>query len=179
MQSTRSTDWAKFASTDLVTTDFTTTPIIPTTTEPTASSTKAVIQWRGTGAGANECPNAILIMPYGTGSDNDTLDMRLYGWKRVSGSATTLWRPTLILQISCTLSTDVGIASAEVLNTHRFADTITATVAPTTAEIISPATLGVANQAAWVLVDGLGFDKLELTVDRILATAGNALYAAL
>lgn len=172
---TRSAALLKAAATNLVTADFTTTPLIPTVTKPVASATKAVLAW----GNAGHSYNSLMFTPYGSGADNATFSARVTGWRSISAiGLTTLWVPTRLMELSCLLSTSVGIAAAAVINTERFCDTITqvaSTAMISTVEIYSPAD----NSPGWVLADGLGFELIEFTVDLGTATDANFLVGTL
>ena len=138
---------------------------------------------------AGEVPNYIQLWPYGLGSDNDTFSMRIIGWRRIvpcDSNGMCQWTPHIIAEIACTISTAVGIAGGQVLNTERYADTITIVSEPTItaattregASLIlnSPAN----NTRANIILCTEGCEKLELQFDQTLGTPGmNALYTLL
>lgn len=121
--------------------------------------------------GLTVCENLIQVMPFGTGADNTTFDMRIIGWNAVSNG--TLWVPTLLAGFSCTLSAAVGVAGSDVIATERFADTITAaSYNPTSgAEAISPT----GDVAGHVVVDVKGADVVQVVYDMTGATNANCL----
>ena len=83
---------------------------IPTTTEPTGAGVVDIAP-RG---GASQ--NIVLMVPYGVGGDGDTFDMRLVGWRKVASNinqSLILWVPVSLVEVSCTVSTPVGIANAD------------------------------------------------------------------
>lgn len=100
-------------------------------TAPAATLTRpsgnGVLDLAGTaGLGANPF-NWIRLLPYGLGSDNDVFSLRVIGWNRVLPATTalpTIYIATKLIEVSCTISTYVGIAGSQVLATERFADTI-------------------------------------------------------
>lgn len=140
---------------------------VPTTTEPT---TTAIDVTRG-----DTTYNNILILPYGVGSDNNTMLIRLIGWKKIG----TLWIPVPILEATCTLSAVVGVSGAEVSNTERFADTITFQSwvnSNISAEVVQPT----GDIIGHILADIKGFSKIEFVFHRnSSATSCNALYTLL
>lgn len=76
--------------------------------------------------GGGFVPTWIRLYPYGLGSDNDVFSLRLWGWWHL-GSGTDnnkMWMPSILTEISCTISAFTGYAGGLVLNTERFADTI-------------------------------------------------------
>ncbi len=154
---------------------------VPTITEPTGDGIldlRPFVQKR------------MKLWPLLLGSDNDVASFRIIGWHSVllEGSK-TLWFPSAIAEFVCTGSAAVGIAGAAVLNTERFADTITpvakmtrdAVIAAGTAinsdyEILSPT----ADLIAHIIMPIAGYEKLELTSDETTGTPSiNALYTFL
>lgn len=130
-----------------------------------------VVSFSGVASVNGQSHNTVLVVPFGTGNDDTTFDMRITGWTKVS----TLWIPVPIIAASCTLSTAVGVASAAVTNSERFVDTITEVLAPDSAVFYS--TTG--NRLAWIMFDAMGFQKLEFSFDLTGATIANAIYRRL
>lgn len=148
-------DYAKSRSTNATDTSFPSK--IPTVTEPT-------------GAGVSSCSGShAYIVFFGAGSDTNTFSAKLIGWREVKG----LWVPTPLATVSVALSTPVGISGEEVIDTDRFADTITVTTAETIAgyDVCSPAN----NTIAHLRIDLGGCSKLEVVYDLTGATNANAL----
>lgn len=116
--------------------------------------------------------DTIELLPYGTGNDDTTFDIRVIGWRKIVDSSTSLWVPYVICQAQCVNSTAVGVSGKPVVNTERFSDSNTITygvgVSPTVP----------ANTIAPLYVDVSGFAKFEVTFDMTGATNANALYAA-
>lgn len=168
------------------------TSIIPTITEPTAVNPGE----SGSGifnlapGGCDSIPDAMLVYFFGAGADNDTFDVRLWGWDRIgSVQGTMLWTPSPIASFTCTLSQAVGIAAADIINTDRFVDTIVVNaIAPQpfipnvnatpaaeyfgTIKINSPAN----NFRGFAIVPLLGYEKIQFDFDMTGATNGNALF---
>jgi len=75
-----------------------------TTTKP---ATDAVIDLtdrdNGWGLHSADVPPYVQLIPFGTNGDNDTFDMRVYGWSRTE-AATPVWIPTLLADVSLILS---------------------------------------------------------------------------
>lgn len=65
----------------------------------------------------------LALVAIGTGSDENTLKLRVLGWSKVG----TLWVPTILCELTCTLSTLTGVSGQTVDNLHRFADLLDAT----------------------------------------------------
>ncbi len=162
---------------------------IPTATEPTglggaaAQTTSAVIDLtpgQGASLGSTQCNRAIII-PYGTGADNTTFDMRVYGWfsvKSRSGgdnASKRLWIPVLLAEVNCTLSAQVGVAGKWLVAADRLCDTIA--IASTSAnqgvsiDVVSDAN----DTGAHLVVDLKSAQKLECTFDMTGATDANCL----
>ncbi len=130
---------------------------VPTVTEPVT----------GTGIIDVVEPNDVLEgIPYSIGADNTTYSMRIIGWRKVS----TLWVPTIIAELACTASAAVGVASAAVINTERFADTIT--LVSGIAVLNSPTN----DTAGRFSICTTSFSKIEFTFDMTGATSANLLY---
>lgn len=122
--------------------------LLPTTTTPTTTDTAtglSVIRLSDQMTSGGTVQNGVVFMPYGLGNDNDAFKMRVYGWRYIDrGTATRLWIPMLLCDVTCTIdSTLVGIASAAIIETEFFADTITITGTSAnddvSIDIISPA----------------------------------------
>jgi hypothetical protein len=132
--------------------------VVPTTTEPTGDGTQSPPDERA--------QYDVLLRFWGTGDPDTTFDARVWGWNLIG----TLWVPDLVLACSCTLSATVGVAAATIANTGRFVDTISASIIPTDAELISPAS----DLIGSVRLFGLSHKKLQLVADLTGATGANA-----
>ncbi len=146
---------------------------VPTTTEPTSDGVVEL-------AKTSLAPTWLMLIPYATAGDNDTADVRVIGWRRVTASAVTLWVPTILLQFSATFSTAVGVAGSPVLATQRFADTLSDPATGMGAigvncQPSSPAN----NTPGHYLFDARGCQKVEVLLDATAAgtTGMNALIA--
>ncbi len=133
--------------------------------------------------GGGNVPTWIRIYPYGLGANNDTFDLRLWGWYR--GGKPDTFYPTILTQISVTLGNFTGVAGGQVLNTEFFADTIAltaligeasitaATTRQGTTELYTPAN----DTPAWILVPLRNAEFIEWDFDQTLNTPTmNALY---
>lgn len=126
----------------------------------------------GNASGVGQVPNNLSLIFFGAGSDNDTFSARVIGWAK----GNTLWLPTILTQLDCTLSTAVGVAGTDVLDTERFADTI-AIASGFGSDGVNVRPLSPANNTiAHVVVDLEGHALWEVTFDMTGATSGNALY---
>lgn len=138
----------------------------------------------------------IIVAPFGTGSNNDTGQMRVWGWKPLRGSTSGLgvahiriWKPILLCQYTITLSsTLVGLASSPLAATDLDADTLALVhpLLPTTGEgtvvnTFSPGSDSLGDiSPAHFLLDIRGFDVIEFGFNRnSSATSLNALWCQL
>ena len=139
------------------------------------------------GGAGGYIPSNIRIYPYGLGSDNDVFSLRLWGWWHIGEGPdlAKLWMPSIIGDFVCTLSTFVGLAGSAILNTERFADTISIVALDGEYTLTSDVTrfgtvqlLSPANQSpACVQVPLRGPEWIEWDFDQSTGTAtANALY---
>jgi hypothetical protein len=149
-------DFAKVRSANSTDATFAARP--PTVTQPAGDG---VIAWAG--------KDSLLLLTYGAGADNSTVDVRVLGWQQIAG----LWVPAFLCQATFTLSAIVGVAGQAVLNTERFADTVSITngigVGGTPVGDSAPATLEVPVGP---------YDLVEVLFDLGTATSANCLYSA-
>lgn len=150
---------------------------IPTGTEPSGdagtATGSAIIE---IGKSLYRSAAGIRIIPFGVGNDDTTFSVRVIGWAKSGPDATALWVPTTIAELDCTLSTAVGVAAKYVIDTERFADTITLAFGndDVTAELSSPAN----NTIAIAQISLKDYDKAELSFETgSSATSCNALYS--
>jgi hypothetical protein len=145
---------------------------IPTVTEPTNDG---VLNLNPVVSGT--CvPRWARILVIGLGADNDVASMRVIGWCKVKKDGSTdLWVPVVIGEFACTFSAAVGVAGAAVLNTERFADTITPVAARLRDDVIAAGTAinseyGVLSPTgdlvAHIMLPISAFDKLEFCFDQ-------------
>ena len=139
--------------------------IIPKTTEPSGDG---LIKTSEGGGGV--MPNAIKVLFYGTGDDNDTFSARVIGWHKigVGTGAGRLWVPIILAELACTMSATVGIANAPVVATERFVDTITLVTGndDISIDIVSPT----GDEIAHAVLDLKGCQYIEFSFDT---TAGD------
>ena len=113
---------------------------IPTVTEPTGEGKFDLLSAKmGVGTDPN-LPRFIQIIPWGTDANNETHNLRLWGWSKVNppgtAAASVLYIPQLLLEIAYTL----GNISGTAIEPGAFlADTITITYGDTDAPEISTA----------------------------------------
>lgn len=135
-----------------------------TITEPTGPGVLTI-------GGPGRVPQWLSLIPYGIGADDTTMKLRVVGWRQVSG----LWVWSVLAAISATLSTQVGVAGQSVLNTERFADTLTIDLgAAPDVVVVSPTS----NAIARAKIATLGHYKIQVQPHRnSSATSTNALWA--
>lgn len=153
-----------------------------TVTEPSGNGIVELIR-----DGGGLVPQRVKLWPIGLGSENDAFSLRIIGWEKIGQGAApaTGWIPTIVAELACIVGTAVGVASSPVLNTERFADTITIVTEPTitaattrqgTVELTSPTNDLIAHAKVWIE----GFHKLEFTFDQTTGTPTmNVLFAFL
>jgi hypothetical protein len=147
---------------------------IPTGTEPTGTG---VIEMVGNGLNSGmPSGNCLLLLPYGTGSNNDTFNMRVIGWSVIGNDPITqLWVPTILAEVACTLCGAVGVAGKLIVAAERFVDTITITTgnAGVGLDVVSPT----GDVIGSIMVDAKGSQKVEITFDIVSGTTDmNCLY---
>lgn len=141
---------------------------------------KLIVDSGGFGGIVNQ---AMVIMPYGLGSDNDVFDMKIVGYRRVQPQLTdgrTMYTRSLLGHFTCTLSAAVGLAASggvnpPILSTERFVDTIAVVkeitwTADTTREgstaIFSPAN----DSPGYLVLPTLGCEGYEIEWDQTTGT---------
>lgn len=146
---------------------------VPTTTKPATSATlgQAIIDLFDPAYGLSPntfVPKYIHLVPYGSDANNETINMRLYGWTRTN-DATPVWVPQLLLDLAMTL----GNISATALEAGCFmVDTITLTSAPDEATEISPTNELPGN----ILTHIRGCELLEIEFDVGTGAGANCLW---
>lgn len=161
---------------------------IPTITEPSGDGVHTLAKRLGL-----PVPYELQIIPFGTGTDGATFDLKVIGWRRTLGLTKTLWIPVPLLKLACTLSTAVGVAGSDVVATERFVDTISVTLEGMTRDgELVPSTDAVSFTSSGTVVvtspaDNTlamaeycvkGFEKIEFIFDLgASATGANALVA--
>lgn len=159
--------------------------IIPKTTAP-ASIDDATTPTSNTGV--VDCKhNFTQFAFFGRDTANDNITFKIWAWSQISG-ATPLWIPTHVVTGYFTLSTKIGVANSPVGASDFFADGLTLTAGYN--ETLVPAYQSPADDSgtastgfssyAWLLVDTMGFDKLQVEFDinanATAGTQGNFIY---
>jgi hypothetical protein len=118
-------------------------------------------------------PEQIALIPFGTNNDDETFDMRLWGWSKVQGS--DIWIPRLIAQLAIILG---DIAANAVGTLHFLANTITVTDGPSDTslyELITPTAL---ETAASIILPLGGVQHFEFDFDIGTAATANCYWRA-
>lgn len=157
---------------------------VPTATEPkgdAGTATGASVIDLATGGHYSQ--NAVLIVFYGVGSNNNTFSCRLIGWRQVgaNNALTDLWIPVPLFEVQVTLSsTPVGVAGHTIVATELFADTIALTGTTANDDVSIDITSPANDTIAHLVADVKGFTKIELSFTTgASATSCNALLALL
>jgi hypothetical protein len=129
------------------------------------------------GSAVKPASSRIIVRPYGRGSDNDTMKIRVYGWNDLcEGDRTAAqFEETLLCEVLCTLSAKTGVSGGIVGTSDRYADTLVASYANAGVgiDVVSPAN----DLAGHFTLDMKGAQFVEFTFDRnSSATQCNALW---
>jgi hypothetical protein len=114
---------------------------------------------------------------FGTGADNSAYSAKVVGWSSIKGGdGLTVWKPTTLLTLTCTLSTSVGVAGGNQSDSERDADTITVGTPSLPASLYvvqSPAN----DTPGLVILPSLNFEKVAIYFDITAgATGANVLW---
>ncbi len=140
-----------------------------TTTKPSGTG---VFDLFGTtlsvGLGGN-VPRFIELQPFGKDGNNDTFDMRLWGWSRVVDSTlavpATVWIPKLLAELNVVL----GNIALTGIGTGNFqSDTLTIVDGDSASPVISPAS----DTGASILIHMRGCELIEFDWDLAGAQEG-------
>ncbi len=152
---------------------------IPTITEPAGPGVYSISGDIGPSTPGLFVNNGIYLIPYGTGSSNQTFAMKIIGWSVLPNPTlftNSLWIPTPIAEFACTLGTAAGVAGMGITSTELFVDTITLVAGDpndtgVTIHIYSPAD----NTIAHATVDLEGCQKVEVIFQLTNVTDMNCL----
>lgn len=157
------------------TTSFTSGGLAGSATEPTVSG---YVRVRGDAAPGHPVPNALMIKPFGAGSDTNTVKVRIWGWEMVEGNiinGVNWWEPILLAEILATLSTPTGETGGPITTTDLLPDTIAVTYGNENVDI-TLMTNGANVGGCWALIDLQGMASWQAEIDKDAATNGNLLY---
>lgn len=136
--------------------------------EPSGASVTDVVGEPGVSA-----PNRLVVIPFGTDAENETFDMRVFGYDS-SGTSVGLWVPLLLCDVTCTLGAAAGVGSGLVTDSELFADTITVNTGNEDVDVW--AVSNAEDMVAHFVVDLKGCRKVAWAFDMTGAASGNALY---
>jgi len=141
---------------------------IPTTTVPTSTGQTLLLY-----SPTNEEPNLLKITPYSESSSAGSPMMRVIGWNSYIQSATTLYVPTLLAELTMSYSTATASVSIDG-NSRFFFHNITASSGVPTVNLYSPGTASAANNVppAFALIDCVGSQFVTLQF-KSSTTTGN------
>jgi hypothetical protein len=117
------------------------------------------------GMGVNgRVPDRILVVPFGGNSNDETFDMRVWGWSRTVGAdGTAVWLPQLLAQLSVVLGNIDGSAIAANM---LIADTITVTYGLADERTLGLSVMSPANDVPAAAYIGLrGCERIEFDFD--------------
>ncbi len=136
-----------------------------------AQATSAAV-WELASNAGGKVQNTIKLIFYGAGSENNTFLARLIAWNLAheGNPDVAVWVPTPLFEVTCTLSTAVGVGSRLIASTDRFADTIALTANSANDDIDISIRSPAANYPGVVKVDMEGPQLLEM----IFTTGGVA-----
>lgn len=128
---------------------------VPTTTEPTGVGVIDIFNHDLGFATETYMPKYIDLVPYAVIANNDTFDMRLWGWTRIDPvKSGVIWVPQLLIDMSCTIG---NIAGTPIAASTLMVDTITLNKGDTAAPVISPAN----DTQASLLLHLRGVERIE------------------
>ena len=93
---------------------------IPKATEPSGAGIFNLLDQANGLGGGFFVPKYLQLIPFGTDGNNDTFDMRLYGWNKLEGAA--VWIPQLLIDVSVVLG---DIAGTVIAADNFMADSLT------------------------------------------------------
>lgn len=147
---------------------------IATTTEPTGDGVISIHHYYGERGPENK-PTLEFCL-YGAGAENATGSGRWWGWRRDDYATLPLWVPTLLVETDGTFSTLVGIASAKVTNSMRFADTLVAGAGDPSSGAVYYQCATANTMIARCLYTLDGFEKIEFDGKKGTGTNVNSFY---
>ena len=141
---------------------------VPTTTKPSGAG---VVEMSPGGTSENTILSYLMVIPFGTDANDETFDLRMFGWSAVAGDGDTVYVPVRLLQASCTLGTATGVNSSNFENENFLADTIASVTGSGLNSVVSPAD----NTVAHLIIDATGFGQVEIIYDLTGAASAGAL----
>lgn len=146
---------------------------------PTSASDYPVISVNADGMGL--LPNIVKFIPYGTGADNATFTILVVGFTHIltdANASAVEWVPQPIAELTCTLSSFVGVSGSTITDSDRFVDTIAiASVGNSNVDVVISS--NALNYPASFSVDCKSCEYIGLLMKGGTATTSNALYQML
>jgi len=158
------TPFTKARAADSTSTGF--TAKIPTLIKPTGAGVFDLTN----GSPSGNVPSYLQLLPYGKDTNNDTFDMRLWGWT-ATAEATPLYIPQLLLDLSLVLG---NIDASAIAASTFLVDTITVNKGAAAApfrDLLTTAT----DTAASLIVHTRGVRFIEFDFDLAGASEGTAM----
>lgn len=118
-------------------------------------------------------PPYLDVVFFGTGNDDTTFDVRVYGWAQES--TTGSWEQILLAKLTCTLTALTGTANCAIGSADKIVDTIAMTYGNDDVDlsIVSPANN---ERGAHIQIDTKGCAIVQFDFDMTGATDANLLY---
>lgn len=161
----------KAVSTNSAATSF--TAKIPTVTAKTTDAATGVYDLLDPSLGythlAHNTSRFIQIVPFGTNGNDDTFNMRVWGWSNTNDTI-PVYVPQLIAQLAVVLG---NISGAAIAADTYMADTITLTYGDSTSPIIAPAN----DLTASIILHNRGCRYIEFDWDLAGAQEGTGMNA--
>jgi hypothetical protein len=170
--------WRKAAATDSTSSAFSVK--IPTATEPAWSKSGPIWWLRDPDAtffSGDKIPKFLNVAPYGTTTNDQTLSLQVWGWKRAPLIATPLWIPTLLCELAGILSS--GIDYTALATSGLGCDTLTVTSGATDEKTLGVSAISPTSNAgqASALVHLRGSEYIEFLFKVGTAVSMNAHWA--
>jgi hypothetical protein len=144
----------------------------PTATEPSGEGVLNLLSSELGWGGGVHVPRHLVILPFGTNGDNDTFDLRVYGYSPTNDS-TPIYVPQLLIDVSIVLG---NIAATAIAADTFMADTITVNEGPAVgnfSDLISTAD----DTPASILIHTRGCEIMEFDFDLAGAQEGVSMNA--
>lgn len=139
---------------------------VPTLTQPSGAG---VVNPPRAGEGSRKM---MQIVPFGTDAADEVFGIRIIGWRQTGGE---LYIPIKLAELTCTLGTTPGVATADIDENQFFADTIAVAFGndKVDVEFLSPGD----NTVASAIINTKGCPYVEILFDMNSTASGNALIA--
>lgn len=141
---------------------------IPVATKPSGTGVFDLFD-RDLGIATHVCaPDYIQVIPFGTDANNETFNLRVWGWSRVTE---LLWIPQLLCELAVTLG---NIDATAIGASHFLADTVVLTYGAAADSGTGTSILAPANELPCsALVHLRGSELIEFDFDLVTAAAAN------